>query len=136
MLKAKVNYPLIDVKKTQEEIHRMMVRRVTDACKRWVLTAANGTPVVTGAAKATFIKLAIAARAALSITPRRRSRIPLGIANSRGELHVSPGKTYGWTWETTVEHVPFVEANYGMIQKANSGLREQIDLPAPVIKNG
>lgn len=134
-LKARVNYPRLDLKKCSENVHKTMVDKVTHAAKVWVQATTDNVPVLTGASKASFLKLAFEAKIALSITPRTVSRIPLGIDTSTGVLHATKGKTYGFEWSSNLEYIHVVDRHNRFLTAGDRALRKlRIRLPKPVIK--
>src|SRR5688572_12974693 len=107
-LRANINYPRIDLKRSGDAIHQKMIEKVTEACKTWVISTTDVVPVLTGASKASFLKLAFHAQVVLSINPVVASRIPLGIDTSVGELIIERGKVYGFHWESDLEYIHVV----------------------------
>lgn len=136
-LKAKVRFPKISIAKTQARIHEAMVQAVTDACKTWVIATTDAVPVLTGASKASFLRLAFAARVTLTINPRVTSRIPLGIATSTGQLIVQKGSRYGFEWTSGLDYIHIVDRYDGFLDAGDAALAaftQQVVLPAPTIQ--
>lgn len=133
-LKTKVSYPKIDMAKSEEEIHQFMVAAVTDAAKTWVIHTTDVVPVLTGASKATFLKLASKARVALSISPKTKDRIPLGIESSQGELIFEKGKLYSFLWSSDLYYIHIVDGRVNFIDAGNAAI-EALNpiLPSPII---
>ncbi len=134
-IKIEVHYPKPDIKKNEDEIHRVMTAHVTRECKNWVLSATSVIPVLTGASRATFLKLAGLVRATILISPIKKSRIQLGIAQSSGSIFSNRGSKYGWTWDSVLHYLPIVNARTGFLDHANSSIGSAPKLPQPVIKS-
>ena len=124
-LKVKVRYPKPKIKDLEDEIHKAMSEYVVDQLRVWVVAATNPIPVLTGAAKASFTELAERARVSLVINPSAPSRIPLGIAEADSIVVAdrSSGE-YGWSFSSTLEHLPIVDDRVGFISKADQALRQ------------
>lgn len=109
MLTAKVDYPVVDVDKSVQAIHKTMARFVTDTLAVWVTGSTEPVPVWSGASRASFLKLAAQARVTITINPVAPSRIPLGIETSVGEVFANPGTNYGWLWSSDLAHIGIVD---------------------------
>jgi len=120
-LSAKVKYPRIDFKATEKAIHTEMTRFVIeDALVPWVTNSTDPVPVWSGAARASFLKLASQAKTAIQINPIAPSRIPLGIETSVGDVIAKPGKDYGWLWSSDLAHIGIVNER---VDFQSAGLR-------------
>ena len=134
---VEVNYPEVDVRKTRQAIHREMATFTKDVLKSWVLASTEPVPVLTGAAKASWIKAAEQASTRIIINPTKKSRIPLGVSESSFTFFADPGRRYGWEWSSSLEHLPIVENRVGFIDAGLRSLRgKQPELPQPVTTNG
>lgn len=133
MLKAKVNIPTIDMKKTEDALHKVMSEAVLNAAKKWVLDVTSSVPVWSGASKASFLKLAFEVQVGLAIAPKVTSRIPLGIATSTGALILEKGKHYGWEWSSDLDYIHIVDQNNEFLRAGQRALKS-INLPTiPVV---
>lgn len=136
-LKAIIRYPRIDVKRSEQEIHRVMTDAFLEAVKTWVITTTDGVPVLTGASKASFLKLAHEAGVSVSVTPVKGNRIAYGVETSLGQIIIRPGESYTFVWASDLPYIHIVEANNQFIAAANATLDGfSAVLPAPVIKQG
>ena len=134
-LRAEIRYPRIDIDRSVDEIHRVMSELVVEACKTWVISTTDFVPVLTGASKASFLKLAFHARTTLSITPRIKSRIPLGIETSEGEIFAEKGISYGWRWSSGLDYIQIVDRHNAFLAAGERSLQHVSPvLPQPVIK--
>lgn len=135
-LKATVKYPRIDIKRSVEEIHGVMVDAVIEAAKTFVIHSTDLVPVYSGASKASFLRLAALTRTQLIINPVAPSRIPLGVATSTGELLVEKGKSYGFEWSSDLVYIHIVDQRYGFIDAGVNALAnfQPPVLPSPVIR--
>jgi hypothetical protein len=120
MLKVKVNYPTIDIKATEKAIHEEMTSFVIDTLGVWVNQSTGPVPVWSGAARASFLKLADQAKTTIIISPVVASRIPLGIETSEGTVIATPGREYGWLWSSDLAHIGIVDDR---VDFTNAGLR-------------
>jgi hypothetical protein len=135
-LKAKVRYPRIDIERSEASIHETMVAAITDAARSFVVHATPSVPVLTGASKASFLKLASLVQVSLTISPRVESRIPLGIATSTGVLTSDKDKgIYGFEWSSELPYIHIVDARTGFVDAGIAGLESKNPiLPQPTIK--
>ena len=135
-LKVKIRYPRIDIKETTDKIHEVMVTAIFDAAQIWVLAATENVPVLTGASKASFLKLAHQAKVTLTIVPRKASRIPLGIATSGGDILISRGRSYSFVWQSALDYIQIVQRHNAFLEAGAAALRTKklAQLPQPVIK--
>ena len=135
-LTIKGKIPRIDLKATEKAIHESMTRFVIDdALAPWVTHSTNPVPVWSGASRASFLKLASAAKTTIQINPIAPSRIPLGIETSVGEVIALPGKEYGWLWSSDLAHIGIVEDRVGFQQAGLRAIRKlKPELPAPVFR--
>lgn len=135
-LKLKGGIPRIDIKATEKAIHEAMIRFVIDdALVPWVTYSTDPVPVWSGAARASFLKLASAAKTKIQINPIVRSRIPLGIETSVGEVISSPGKEYGWLWSSDLAHIGIVEDRVAFQEAGLRAIKRlKPKLPAPVFR--
>lgn len=135
-LRAKVRYPRVDKKKTSEKIDAEMVRNVNEALRVWVINVTNNVPVLTGASKASFLKLAFIANVGLTIVPRIQSRIPLGIETSIGQLLYERGVRYGWIWQSDLDYIHIVDRHHQFLAVGEEVLRNLRigNLPEPAYK--
>lgn len=132
---VKVRYPRPDLKKTRNRNHKAMVKFTQDTLKVWVLETTNPIPVWSGAARASFLFLAAKAFTSITINPVVESRITLGITEAKAEVFTKKGKFYGWSWETNLVHMPFVEDRVAFVAaglKAIKNLKPK--LPQPITK--
>jgi hypothetical protein len=133
-LKAKVRYPRIDIQRSEASIHETMVAAITDAARTFVVHATPAVPVLTGASKASFLKLASLVSIQLTITPRTVSRVPLGIATSTGVLSITKGESYGFEWSSELPYIQIVDARTGFVDAGVAALASKNPvLPQPVI---
>ena len=134
-IKIKVRYPRPDLKKTRENTHKFMVRFIQDTLMVWVLETTNPVPVWSGAARASFLFLAAKAFTSIPIAPIVESRITLGITEADATIFAGQGGIYGWSWSTSLVHMPFVEDRVSFITaglKAIKNLNPR--LPQPVFR--
>ena len=135
-----VNYPVPDVKMTQEVVHKEMTRFTLETLKTWVLETVDPVPVWSGAARASFLFLAAKAFTSFTINPVAPdppgSRITLGITEAKAEVYAnkSEGK-YGWDWSSTLAHIGIVEDRVGFISAGLNAIKNKAPtLPQPVFK--
>lgn len=134
-VKVKVRYPRIDVKATEDRIHKAMTDFVLRQLTTWVIHTTNPVPVWSGAARASFLKLANQVRTEIQINPVAPSRIPLGIDTSIGEVLTKKGDIYGWFWESTLDHIEIVEDRVGFVEAGLRSIRRtSVELPQPVFE--
>jgi hypothetical protein len=135
-LRVKVAYPRINMKATTADIHKRMTKFLIDkALKTWVLHTNEPIPVWSGAARASFLKLAAIAKTTIMINPVVASRIPLGIEQSTGEVIAKPGKEYGWLWSSDLAHIGIVEQRVSFIAAGTRAVaRLKLQLPQPTTK--
>ncbi len=107
-----VNYPKIDIPKTEAAIHKTMTKFIIDTLKVWVLESTDTIHVWSGASRASFIKLAGFAQTTIEISPVATSQIPLGIQTSIGTIISKPKEEYGWDWASDLSHIQIVDDNY------------------------
>ena len=134
-VRVKVNLPEIDLAKSEREIHKVMTRFTLDTLKTWVLATVDPIPVLTGASRASFLRLAAEAGTSITINPKTESRIFLGITEAESEIFAMPGQTYGWSWSSTLDYIGVVEDRVGFIDAGlNSIKNAKVELPQPVLK--
>ena len=139
-LKVIVRYPRPDIKGTKKRVHKEMTKFATGQLKTWVLNTVDPIPVWSGAARATFLKLAARAQTSLTINPIAPdppgSRIYLGISETTSELIADQRSgQYGWVWQTTLAHMGIVEDRVGFVSAGFRALQsEKVKLPQPVFK--
>lgn len=133
-LSATVRFPKPDVEQTTEDIHRYMSEVVVDAAKAFVFGSTDVVPVLTGGTKASFLKLAFQCKVALTINPRKTSRIPLGIETSTGEVFAERGQLYGFNWSSDLFYIHYVDQRFRFVERGVQAVRNiQIKLPPPSI---
>ena len=133
-LKVDFNFPVVDVDATRREIDDYMSRHIVLAAKAWVLSTTEIVPVLTGAAKASFIKLASAAETTLTVNPIAPSRIDLGIETSEGAIE-REGETYRFLWSSELAHIGIVEDRVGFLSRGQAAINAlPFRLPPPEIK--
>lgn len=136
MISVEINYPKINMAKTEDAIHEHMTEFVINALKVWVLHTVQPIPVWSGAARASFLQLAAEARTSIEITPIAPSRILLGLTEATSEVIVIPGKEYGWTWHSNLIHLPFVQDRVGFIEIGLASIANlDIELPNPIFES-
>jgi hypothetical protein len=130
-LSVKVQYPTIDLKRTREEIHRVMSEYVIESLRTWVIATTDVVPVLTGASKASFTKLATEASYNLSITPKgKKNNISLGVESFSGGVFADESAgSYGWTWSSDLDYIHVVDRHNRFLD-AGQFVVEQ--LPPPV----
>lgn len=130
-----VRYPKVNQQKTREKIHQYMTDFTISALGTWVTQATQPIPVWSGAARATFLKLAHQARVSIEISPIAPSRIPLGISESTGVVIAEPGKHYGWVWETDLPYMQIIEEGHSFIEIGLASISHlEVKLPPPVFE--
>lgn len=135
MISVEINYPTVDLPKTEEKIHQHMTEFTLEALKVWALNSWQPIPVWSGAARATFIKAAQEARSSVEISPVAPSRIPLGIEETTFEFFAVPGKEYGWEWQSDLAHLPIVEDRTNFVEKGLDSISNlDVELPNPEFK--
>jgi hypothetical protein len=135
-LRAIVKYPQIDIPRTEREIHRVMTDGIVDAAKTWVINTTDHVPVLSGAAKTTFLKLAAQAGASLAITPRKPDpeKVAMALGGSTGEIIVDYGRTYAFVWSSDLPYIHIVDANNNFLLEGERSLRDAAPaLPAPIV---
>lgn len=135
-LRAVVKYPSIDIQRSEAEIHRVMTDGVIDAAKTWVFSTTDHVPVLTGAAKASFLKLAAQAGVALAISPRKSdpSKVAMSIAGSTGEIVVDYLRTYAFVWSSDLPYIHIVDQNNSFLFEGERALRNAAPaLPQPIV---
>jgi hypothetical protein len=111
-----------------------MKASVVDVAKVWVMRASANTPVLTGAARASFLKLAFKTKISISISPKKKSRIPLGVGTSTGNVFYIKGKLYGFEWSSALDHIQLVDRYDQFLKAAEVAfLHARPYLPQPVI---
>ncbi len=134
-VKITVRYPRPDLKKTRENNHKVMVKFTHDTLKVWVLETTNPIPVWSGAARASFLFLAAKAFTSIIINPVAKSRLSLGITEANAEVFLEIGEVYGWSWQTDLVHMPFVEDRVSFIETGLKAIRNlNPRLPQPIFK--
>ena len=135
-LSIEINYPVVNLKKTGDDLHKHMTEFVLNALKVFVIHTVQPIPVWSGAARATFLQLAEAARTSITIAPIVESRIPLGIAETDSEVFVIPGKEYGWEWHSNLAHLPIVQDRTGFIDIGLQSIEQlDVELPNPIFES-
>lgn len=136
-----VNYPVPDMDKTKEEVHKVMTKFTLDTLKTWVLETVDPIPVWSGAARASFLFLAAKAFTSFTINPIAPdppgSRLTLGITEAKAEVFANKdsGK-YGWDWSSTLAHMGIVEDRVGFISAGLNAIKgKKPVLPQPKFKN-
>lgn len=134
-LKAVVKYPRVDIKRSVEELHAVMVDAAVDAAQTWVIATTDVVPVWSGASKASFLKLCALIRTPIIISPIVKSRIPLGVQSSTGELIVEKGKSYGFSWSSDLVYIHIVDQRSGFLDAGSAALLgiSNPQLPQPKI---
>lgn len=133
-LHAIVRYPRPDIDRTTDEIHRVMSNLAVDAAKTFVFATTDIIPVLTGGTKASFLKLAGQVKVTLTINPRKKSRIPLGIETSTGEVFAERGLIYGFNWTSDLFYIHYVDAAVGFVERGVQAVRQiHVKLPPPII---
>lgn len=111
--RVRIEKPLdgIELKGTIDAIHELMKNFTIDSLKDFVGESTRPIPVWSGAARATFLKLATQARMRIDIRPVAKigSRIPLGRARSEGIVFAQKGEVYGWEWKSDLAHISIVQ---------------------------
>ena len=138
-VKVKVNYPRIDFKGTEDEIHEVMSKFTIDTLKTWVLETVNPIPVWSGAARASFLFLAAKALTSIKINPVAPdppgSRITLGITEADAEVIAEKGKRYGWRWASDLAHIGIVQDRVKFVEAGLNAIKgKQPTLPQPKTK--
>lgn len=132
MIELEINYPTVNIRKTEEEIHKHMTEFTLNALKVFVINTVQPIPVWSGASRASFIQLANEARTSVEISPIAPSRIPLGIAEATSEVFAVPGKEYGWTWQSNLVYLPIVQDRVGFLDAGLSSITNlDVELPNP-----
>jgi len=138
-VKVKVNYPRIDFKGTEDEIHEVMSKFTIDTLKTWVLETVNPIPVWSGAARASFLFLAAKALTSIKINPVAPdppgSRITLGITEADAEVIAEKGKRYGWRWASDLAHIGIVQDRVKFVEAGLNAIKGKTPtLPQPKTK--
>lgn len=131
-----VRYPRPDIEKTTDAIHAYMSDKIIEAVKTYVFATTDVIPVWSGASKASFLKLAFFAKVQLAISPVVKSRIPLGIETSTGEVFTERGKIYGFNWASDLYYIHIVDQRVRFVERGEAKLRSiKIGLPPIIISN-
>lgn len=145
---AKVNvdvrYPFINTVKARQRIDEYMKQFVIDTLAIWVIHTTEVIPVWSGAARASFLKLANQAKVEIVIEPLIvapiGSRIPLGFETSVGVVIAEArgsSALYGWDYESTLDHIGIVEDRVKFIEVGQQSIEGIVPvLPPPPIKRG
>lgn len=135
-LKAKVKFPVINKSKTIDVLDKHMNDQVTRALRAWLIAATSQVPVLTGASKASFLKLAFQAKVALNIRPRSVNRIALGTSTSGGYIYKRKGIRYGWRWSSRLDYIQYVDRHNQFLAAGEAALRnfKLQNLPQPVVE--
>lgn len=134
-VKVEVNYPQIDLPKTKSRLNENMADFLLKTLRIWVSATVDPVPVWSGAARASFLFLAAEARTTIEINPVAPSRIFLGVTEAKAEIFSDPGKGYGWTWESTLAHIDFVDDISGFVNAGLAAIEKlEPELPQPVFK--
>ena len=115
--------PKIDVKKTVDAFHKDMTKFLFDTLKLWVSETTNPVPVWSGAARASFLKLANQAQVTISINPVAPPRIDLGIEQSKGVVTADVKKEYSWLWSSDLAHIGIVDDRVGFVDIGIAAIR-------------
>lgn len=136
-LRAKVNYPRLAKEATKRRLDKAMNEAVIEALRTWVIATTDNVPVLTGASKASFLKLSRQAQVALTIVPKTISRIQFGFDTSVGEIISENGVKYGWEWRSDLSYIQIVDARNSFLAAGESALKNQkhIPLPPPVFES-
>jgi len=127
----------IDIKATTDEIHKVMTAFVIDTLGIFVTGSTDPIPVWSGAARASFLKLAQQAKTTIEISPVAPSRIPLGMLTSVGDVIANPGKGYGWIWSSSLAHIGIVEDRVAFVEAGKKAIeRQELELPEPIFTKG
>lgn len=133
MLSIEVNLPIPDIKQTEELYHKELTKATIDALATWVIDTTDVIPVWSGAARASFLKLATEAKVQVDIAPVAPSRIPLGIAESTGVVIAEPLTQYGWDWSSTLDHIGIVDDRVGFVDVGLNSIKDFApELPQPI----
>jgi len=144
-VKIDVRYPVVDIPKAKQEIGKTMTDFTFEVLREWITQTTTVIPVWSGAARASFLKLANQAQVNIQIesliVAPIGSRIPLGfrtsvgviIADARGDSGL-----YGWDWRSTLDHIGIVQDRVKFIQAGQRVLnrRSPPALPQPPTKPG
>jgi hypothetical protein len=126
MLKVKGKIaPEIDIRKTLDTFHKDMTEFLFKTMKIWVTESTNPVPVWSGAARASFLKLAAQAQTTITINPIVKSRIPLGVQTSKGEVKVDPEREYSWLWSSELAHIGIVESRVGFVGAGIASIKRE-----------
>lgn len=125
MIKTTGGLKRVDIPKTVKAIHKDMTKFVFETLKIWVIKTTNPVPVWSGAARASFLKLATQAQIMVAINPVAPSRIPLGIETSRGDVISIPGKEYGWLWSSDLAHIGIVQDRVGFVEAGLNAIKSR-----------
>lgn len=140
--RVRVENPIkgIKVGQTVSQIDKLMKDFTITSLKDWVSESTRPIPVWSGAARASFLKLASIARLSIDIRPVAKigSRIPLGRSTSRGTVIARRGELYGWEWGSTLAHITIVQERVNFVDagldSVTRSLRNFPDLPNPEIQ--
>lgn len=131
----------IDVEKTSKQLHETMVQFTKDTLVEWVIHTTQPIPVWSGAARASFIKLANQVQYNVDVSPivsppSVGDRTILGINESRGEIIISPLSTYGWVWQSTLDYIGIVDDHVNFIDVGQKSIENKSPkLPQPIRAN-
>lgn len=133
-LKFKFRHPTPAIKPTMKNIDGYMRAAVLGVARRWVIETTDRVPVLTGASKASFLKLAFQAGVALHISPKAKNRIALGFGTSTGSIFYEKGKKYGFEWSSDLEYIHIVDRHNRFTHAGRAALKLNfIVLPQPTI---
>lgn len=130
----------VDIPASLEEIDEVMQRFTIRALKKWLRAGTMAVPVWSGAARASFIKLAVQARTNIPIRPVAPDppgdRTALGRQTSEGKVFMNKGDFYGWEWQSNLDYISIVERDNQFIERANTAIEGLAPrLPSPTLKN-
>lgn len=135
-LDVEVNLPVPDRDETRQEIHEAMTEFLLDTLAVWVTETTQPIPVLTGASRASFLKLAAEAKTAIQINPKKKSRISLGVEQSTGVV-VADARAgiYGWDWTSRLEYIHIVDSRVNFIEAGERAIEGRVPtLPEPVFE--
>lgn len=140
MAKVKItNLFEVDLEASTKAFHETMVQFTKDTLVEWVIHTTQPIPVWSGAARATFIKLANQVQFNVDVSPITSppsvgDRTLLGVDNSSGTL-IAKIPNYGWDWESTLEYIDIVEGRSRFLEAGERAIADRRpQLPQPIRK--
>ena len=133
--RIEVKNPLkgVDLDRLTKDFDSVMKDFILNTLTIFVTHSTDPIPVWSGAARATFKKLAAEARVRIDINPVAPSRISLGEARSTGEVFVDELGFYGWEWSSDLDHISIVDDRVQFIDKGVKSIeKESPNLPTKV----